>query len=63
MKKKEQDPFNAFGWDEETTEVDFFGEIEKSVNPAKEEEEVSEVANDPPDATGNDKGQKSSLAF
>lgn len=46
MKKKEQDPFNAFGWDEETTEVDFFGEIEKSVNPAKEEEEVSEETTD-----------------
>ena len=37
-KKTEQDPFNAFGWDEATSEIDFFGEVEKSVNPEKEDE-------------------------
>ena len=44
-KKTEQDPFNAFGWDEETSEIDFFGEIEKSITPEKEEkaEEVEDV--------------------
>lgn len=43
MSKKEQDPFNAFNWDEEIAEVDFFGEIEKNVQTVKEEEEEKPV--------------------
>lgn len=39
MSKEKNDPFNEFNWDEETTEVDFFGEVEKSVNSSKEEPE------------------------
>lgn len=42
-KKTEQDPFNAFNWDEESTEIDFFGEVEKNMAPEKEEEEEVEV--------------------
>jgi len=43
MNKEKQDPFNAFNWDEETTEVDFFGEVEKSVQTEKKEPENTEV--------------------
>ena len=42
MKKENQDPFNAFGWDEETAEIDFFGEVEKNVNAPLEEEKTEE---------------------